>query len=73
MRAAKPHPLKVWLKANVVAVEDFGAKHSISFNALYGQFGSKKDPRLSTLLAIEKATKREVTVQMVADWFSRRK
>lgn len=56
-----------------MSIETFATKHTIAFRALYDQCDGKLDPRLSTLLAIEKATKKAVTVQMIANWFRRRR
>lgn len=59
--------------AKSVSVEAFSVQHRIPFRALYYQFIAEKDPKLSTLLAIQKATKRAVTVQDIATWWENRK
>lgn len=65
---AKPHPLRVWLTTTATAIRPFCKDNEISFRALYEQFDGA-DPRLSTLVAIERATKGAVPVQSIANWW----
>ncbi len=69
MKKEFPHPLRVWLDRRRITLPVFAATHGIPFRTLYDQLEARGDPRLSTLLAIEKATK-TVTLAKQAKWLT---
>lgn len=73
-RMKKPlHPLDYWLLDQDMSLPVFGKTHDLALRALYNLVDERRQvsPRLSTLLAVEAATKRKVTVQAMANWFRR--
>ena len=69
MKKTKLHPLDYYLLDKNQSLHMFSVQHKIPLRTLYKHLnGDVPTASLSTLQAIEAATKKAVTVQMQADW-----
>lgn len=66
------HPLRVWLNRRKISLPQFAASSGIKQRTLYESVEGERDPKLSTLQAIETATSGAVTVAKQAAWFKGR-
>ena len=68
------HPLRSWLARRKQSVVEFAAQCGIPMRTLYDLTSPEvQDAKLTTLVAVEKATGGKITVQKMADWFKQRK
>lgn len=65
------HPLDYWLLDKDLSLPAFAREHGLPLRALYDLVDHERKvvPKLTTLLTVEKATKKAVTVQKMSDWF----
>lgn len=74
MAKEKLHPLDYWLLDKNQSIPAFAAEHGLRLRALYEHVnGEPANPGILVMQAIERATKKAVTVQSQANWFRARK
>lgn len=69
------HPLDYWLLDKDLSLPAFARQAELPLRALYDLVDDKRTvvPKLTTLLSVEKATKKAVTVQAMSNWFGAKK
>lgn len=74
MKKDKLHPLDYWLLDKDMSLPAFAAAHGIKLRALYNHVDPDwaGSPILSTMQAVEKATKGAVSVQQQSNWMRTR-